>query len=55
MSLELQLKSRLLSECEKLIEQLLQESLRALEHPALDTGVANYLREMAVAATNRKS
>lgn len=44
-----------LAECEKLIEQLLQESLRALEHPALDTSVANYLREMAVAATNRKS
>jgi geranylgeranyl diphosphate synthase type I len=44
-----------LAECEKLIEQLLKESLHALEHPALDTSVAKYLREMAVAATDRKS
>ena len=44
-----------LDECEKLIQQLLQEALAALEHPALNVDVSNLLRDMAVAATKRKS
>jgi geranylgeranyl diphosphate synthase type I len=44
-----------LSECEGLIETLLSQSLVALEHPELDIEVAKSLREMAMAATKRKS
>ncbi|MFM9099616.1 MAG: polyprenyl synthetase family protein, partial [Actinomycetota bacterium] len=44
-----------LEECEALIEQLLNEALNSLKHPALDAEVATKLNEMAVAATKRKS
>lgn len=44
-----------LAECEELIEKLLKEALDSLEHPALNFEVANQLREMAIAATKRKS
>ena len=44
-----------LSECEGLIERLLDQSLRSLEHPEMNLEVSKSLREMAVAATRRKS
>ncbi len=44
-----------LDECEALIEQLLNEALNSLKHPALDAEVATKLNEMAIAATKRKS
>jgi geranylgeranyl diphosphate synthase type I len=44
-----------LAECEELIERLLNQALSALEHPELDGNVARSLKEMALAATKRKS
>ena len=44
-----------LSECEGLIERLLDQSLKSLEHPEMNVEIAKSLREMAVAATRRKS
>ena len=44
-----------LSECEELIERLLDQSLTALEHPEMNLEIAKSLREMAIAATRRKS
>lgn len=44
-----------LAECEELIEQLLDQSLSALEHPEIDLEIAKCLEDMALAATKRKS
>ena len=44
-----------LAECEELIEDLLQQALNSLKHPSLNKDVADHLRGMAIAATNRKS
>jgi geranylgeranyl diphosphate synthase type I len=44
-----------LSECELLIDQLLNQSLSALEHPELRSEISQSLREMAIAATRRES
>lgn len=44
-----------LAECEELIEQLLNQSLSALEHPEMDINIAKCLEDMALAATKRKS
>jgi geranylgeranyl diphosphate synthase type I len=44
-----------LSECEELIEVLLGQALSALEHPEMNSEIAKSLREMAIAATRRKS
>lgn len=44
-----------LSECEVLIERLLDQSLKSLEHPEMNNQIAQSLRDMAIAATKRKS
>lgn len=44
-----------LVECEELIERLLNQALSALEHPELESNAAMSLKEMALAATKRKS
>ena len=44
-----------LAECEELIGRLLDQALSALKNPELDGEIAERLKEMALAATKRKS